>query len=395
MHDFLLTFTVCLALAFVISEVFHRFRYPRILGQIIAGIVLGLPILHDLVFTPDTLTYISFLSQLGIIFLLLLAGLEIDYRRLMEVSREAVLVAVFSAAIPFAMGFLLMKLFGYSDVLALIVGGCLAVTAEATKVKVLMDFKVLDTKLGAIMLAAGAIDDILEIILLSMVLVLVQTEGALGLSQLITLPLEILLFIALVYLFFKSFPWIARYMQRTSELGAFSISIILGLCVVMLSEFLGLGPVIGALVAGLILRVSIRAKEERKIAKDLRIAAFGLIVPFFFIWIGMQFDVNALFMYPVLVLLITLIATLGKLSGSIIVKFFSKLSLKQTALIGWGMNSRGAVELVIASAAYPVFVRENAVEIFSAVVIMAIITTMIFPVMLKHELKKNPLVMDD
>ncbi|ODS35955.1 MAG: hypothetical protein A7315_04860 [Candidatus Altiarchaeales archaeon WOR_SM1_79] len=109
----------------------------------------------------------------------------------------------------------------------------------------------------------------------------------------------------------------------------------------------------------------------------------------------MQFDVNALFMYPVLVLLITLIATLGKLSGSIIVKFFSKLSLKQTALIGWGMNSRGAVELVIASAAYPVFVRENAVEIFSAVVIMAIITTMIFPVMLKHELKKNPLVMDD
>ncbi|MCK4491709.1 MAG: cation:proton antiporter, partial [Candidatus Altiarchaeales archaeon] len=171
--------TVCLITSFLVAELFHRLKLPRIVGQIVAGIILGFPLWRDLLFAGDIVGYISILSELGIIFLLLLAGLEIDYVKLRKASKDIALVAVFSAVVPFILGFMVMKFLGYGDIPALILGAALSITAEGTKTAVLTEFNVLKTRLGAIMLGAGALDDIFEVIFIAAVVVLAHGSGIL------------------------------------------------------------------------------------------------------------------------------------------------------------------------------------------------------------------------
>ncbi|MCK4492234.1 MAG: cation:proton antiporter, partial [Candidatus Altiarchaeales archaeon] len=130
----------------------------------------------------------------------------------------------------------------------------------------------------------------------------------------------------------------------------------------------------------------------REIVENLKMITFGLIVPFFFISIGLHFDVQAIFLDPILLLLILIVATAGKILGSMILTFLSRFNLRQATLIGWGMNSRGTTELIIVEIA-----RSSGlipIEVFSAVVIMAILTTLAFPIVLKHEIQRYPLIME-
>ncbi len=383
--------TVCLVTSFLVAELFHRLRLPRIVGQIVAGIILGFPLWRDLLFTGDVVGYISILSELGIIFLLLLAGLEIDYVKLRKASKDIALVAVFSAVVPFILGFMVMKFLGYGDIPALIIGAALSITAEGTKTAVLTEFNVLKTRLGTIMLGAGALDDIFEIIFIAAVIALAHGSGIL---EIILFPLKLALFFLLSFLMFKILPMILRYVQKEkTEINMFTTTVIFALVIALFSESLDLSPIVGALIAGLIIQVSIKDKIYlREIVENLKMITFGLIVPFFFIFIGLHFDVQAIFLDPILLLLILIVATAGKILGSMILTFFSRFNLRQATLIGWGMNSRGTTELIIAEIA-----RSSGlipIEVFSAVVIMAILTTLAFPIVLKHEIERYPLIME-
>ncbi|MEA3254831.1 MAG: cation:proton antiporter, partial [Candidatus Altiarchaeota archaeon] len=143
MEGFLIIFTVCLVVSFLMSELFYRLRYPRVIGLIFAGIILGF--FADFIFPggnflsalemrdPMALIIKGF-SDLGIVFLLLLVGLEINLEKLRKVSRDVGAMGFFAAFTPFILGFLLMKLFfGSTDTVAFIVGACLSITAEGTK----------------------------------------------------------------------------------------------------------------------------------------------------------------------------------------------------------------------------------------------------------------------
>ncbi|MBU4406761.1 MAG: cation:proton antiporter, partial [Candidatus Altiarchaeota archaeon] len=170
-----------LLFSFVISEIFYRLRYPKVIGQIIAGIILGLPFLAGLIFAGGDYAAalaagelpavaIETLSGLGIIFLLLLTGLEINLEKFRKVSKDVALIGLSSAVIPFVLGFATIELLGslgfinlqgYYDLhfTALVVGACLSLTAGGTKVMILMELKELNTKLGEIMLGAGILDE--------------------------------------------------------------------------------------------------------------------------------------------------------------------------------------------------------------------------------------------
>jgi Kef-type K+ transport system membrane component KefB len=386
-----------LLLSFVMGWLFRKIGLPPVVGQILAGILLSIPVLKAVLFDTETsLVIIDFLAYLGIVFLLFLAGLEIDIEKIRETSRESVLISMSSALLPFFLGFSFMMLVfpSYGWLTALVFGGALMVTSEATKVKVLMDLNSLNTHLGATMLAAGAIDDIFEVLFLALVATL--GKGG-GLLELAAIPVEIGIFALLAFIFFKLASKVFRYLDKNggNEAELFSLVVIFIMVLSALSESLGIGYLIGAIAGGFILQLALRGinkQHSRNMVKVTELIALGFIVPFFFANVGINFDSSTLFSSVGLLAVTLVIAFAGKILGCMIVKPVSRLSWKQLYYIGWAMNSRGAAELVIALAAKQLGLIP--LEVFSALVAMSIITTLVFPPILARGIKKNPGLMD-
>jgi Kef-type K+ transport system membrane component KefB len=337
------------------------------------------------------------LAYLGIVFLLFLAGLEIDIEKIRETSRESLLISLSSALLPFGLGFGFMMLVfpSYGWLTALVFGGAMMVTSEATKVKVLMDLNSLNTHLGAILLAAGALDDIFEVLFLALVAVIGRGGG---LIELAAIPVEIVVFGVVAFVFFKVASRIFRYLDRSgdgNQAEIFSLVVIFIMVLAALSESLGIGYLIGAIAGGFILQIAMRSihKRHRKaMTKVTELVALGFIVPFFFANVGINFDSSTLFSSLGLLTATVVIAFSGKVVGCLLTKPFSRLSLKQLYYVGWAMNSRGAAELVIALAAKQFGLIP--LDVFSALVAMSLITTLAFPPVLARGIHKNPGLMN-
>lgn len=386
MNDIMISIAIILAVSFIFSELFFRLKYPRVIGQIVAGIILGMPILSNL-FIGAIEEDIAFLAQLGIIFLLLLTGLEINLDKFKKAKKDSILIGLFCVLVPFSLGFILMKSTGYSNLISFIVGACLSLTAEGTTLKILMDMRALNTKLGTIMVGAGIFDDIIGILFLSVVSF--QVSG--NFLELMLFPVKIALFIAIVYLTYKLFPMGLRQIEKEhSGVSTFSFILLFGIVVAVISQFLAIGHIVGAFMAGIIIHLSEHKKgAHHETVKELKIMTFSLVIPFFFIYIGIQFQ-KAL---PLVIeniwlaIMILLVATIGKILGALIATPFTDLTLAQTHLIGWGMNSRGLIELVVAGIAF-----ENGfipAHIFGSIIAAAIITTLAFPIVMKYIIKRN------
>ena len=274
---------------------------------------------------------------------------------------------------------------------ALVFGGALMVTSEGTKVKVLLDLNSLNTRLGAVMLAAGAIDDVFEVLFLAIVVGMAHGGGFIGLVR---IPFELIAFVVVAFIFFKIISKVLPYLDRNGSKDGtelFSMVIIFILVLAGLSEIFQLGYLIGAIVGGFLLQVSmkgIRRQHRRDIMEVTKLITLGFIVPFFFANIGLNFDLSTVFSNVPLLLATVAIACFGKILGTLIVKPLSSLNLKQLYYVGWAMNSRGAAELVIALIAMQYGLIPP--PIFSALVAMSIITTVTFPPILARGMTKNP-----
>jgi Kef-type K+ transport system membrane component KefB len=381
---------VVLGTAFLFNELFKKLKLPPVVGQILGGLILGIPLLRSFIFQSSAATgIVDLLAVLGILFLLLLVGLEIDIEKIRQSSKEAVLISLSAAIVHLLLGFLFLRLLGYSVIASLVFGGALSVTAEGTTVKVLMDANALNTKLGAITVSAGAIDDIFEVLFLSMVTI-VGFGGSI--FQLVYLPVEFLVFAFVTFLLFRIVSKVLQRIERKgNDVELFSLVILFVLVMASLSEALEMGYLLGAMISGFLLQISmkrLKKKDEEEIITATKLITLAFVVPFFFVNIGLNFNYDYLVGNLPLLLFTIAIAFLGKILGTLIVKPFSKLSLKQLYLIGWGMNSRGAVELVIALLALNHGLITQ--EIFSALVATAIVTTLVFPFVLQREIKNNP-----
>lgn len=399
MDDVILFIAACLTVSLLFSEVCYRLRYPRIIGPILTGILMGFGPIRDFL-TPSAREAISILSELAIVFLLLLAGMEINLTKLKRSSKDATLISFFSAIIPFILGFFLIKAFyqfgilttfaDQSTIVALVVGACLSLTAEGTSLAMLIEMNALKTRVGTLILASGILDDLFEIVFLSGLIVFVNDS-----SELIFLPLHIFAFVTLVILIWHAVPSIIQFIQKEdSRITTLSTIIVITFIIASISHLFGLGPVIGAFIAGIIIQVSNKDKDDERIdVEELKVLSFSLIVPFFFINIGLHFDFSSFFTHPFLIFSVVVIAFVSKILGTMVVTPFTDLTLRQTHLIGWAMNSRGAMELVILELA-----RQNNLitsEVYSAIVIMAIITTLIFPAVFKQIVSRYPKILTE
>lgn len=387
----IISLALCLFVAFIFGRFFEYIKWPKVSGQLLAGMLLATPFIKPILLENGSLDFIRVFSELGVIFLLFLTGLEINVDRLKESKKDAIAIAFFGAIIPFVLGFILLHFLGYSFTEACVFGACLSISAEGTTANVLIEMKKIDTRVGNVILEAGMIDDTLGIIFLSAVLAIINADNV---GEFALFPIKILVFVGIIYALYKILPYIMRRIEseKNAEKSLFTSTIIICLMIAIVSEVIGLGSILGALVAGILVHKSIISKHDEYIEeKDIGLLTMGFIVPIFFVYIGLNINWMSFIEYPGLIAATTCIAIIGKIIGSLAAYPFSQFSWRQLYVVGWAMNSRGIVELVIAEIA-----RNNGLlsqELYSAVVVMAIITTFIFPFVMKRELVLHPKIM--
>lgn len=400
--ELLYVLLVLLTVTRLFGEITERLGQPMILGELVAGIALGLlvhnfadtfPVLDSL---PHNEVFIA-ITDLSIFFLMLLAGLELQPKAMAKGSGSTLLIALGGMFLPLATGIGLAWWFiPDSPALlaqALFLGTALAVTAVPVSVRVLQDLGQLDSRVGRTIISAAVFDDMLSLMLLAVLTALIESGSMPDLASLLSILGKVLVFFALATLVgHYIFPLLGKLLK--SAVAAefeFSALLIAALSYSLLAEAMGMHFILGAFFAGLFfLRQTAAPGIYENVKSRLTTCTNGLFAPLFFASIGMNLNLDAAINVPLFVVVLTAIAFFGKLIGAGVPARLVGFNRRESYAIGVGMSARGAVELIIADIALraglfamPQPVPEIVANLFSAVVIMAVVTTVLTPLLLK------------
>lgn len=399
---------VLLIITRIFGELSERFGQPALLGELISGICLGM-LVHHYDQTFPVLANLSenevftAITDLGIFFLMLLGGVELSPVKLFKASKGAIVVAIGGMILPFLLGLglgnLVLPASEIHSAQILFLGTVMAVTAVPVSIKSLMDLDQLDSRVGQTIISAAVIDDTLSLVLLAILTGFLESGSIPDITSLLLLLANVTLFfiIASVLGHFL-FPAIGRYLKKSqADEFEFSMLLIAAMAYALLAEAFGMHFILGAFMAGLFFRRrTVTTSTYEAISSKLNGVTTGFLAPIFFASIGMHLDLQALREIPGFVLALIAIATLGKVLGAGLSSRCLGMSTREALAIGAGMNARGAVELIIADIALRagIFSLPKPVPavidyMFSAVVIMAIVTTLMTPPALKVLLKQD------
>lgn len=388
---------ICLAAVYFIAELLSLFKIPRVISQICVGIVLGMPFAKTFLFDAESLHVLKFLAYLGSILLVFFVGLQINFDSFKKTAGISLRISIFNTFVPLTLGFLVSKyFFGLSNVVSIIAGVCMSVSASALALDMLEEYGKLKTKLGSLIVSAATLDDLVEILLLTTVLTLVG--AAASKFSFLWMILHIILFLVILLLFRSILiPFVLRIVEyKMYRPALFTGALIITLLLAVFAEFLGIGALIGAVFGGLIIRqVLIKDKghrpwERSEISHVIHSISFGFLVPLFFFWIGLNTNILSIWQNLSYGITITVIAILGTVYGTafgylITVKNWRK-QYNNSLLVGWAMNAKGDTELVIAQFALGAGVISS--DIFSSLIFMALVSTLISPFIFKRLLRK-------
>jgi len=364
----------------VLAEVLERLRQPAVVGELLAGVVLG-PSLLALV-SPSELT--QGLAEIGAIFLLFTVGLETRPRDLLQVGWTAALVATLGVVVPFILGFLYLRAIDRSMVESIFVGAALVATSVGITARVLADAGVLSTRVALVILGAAVADDILGMIVLAVVSSL--SAGEIHYLQLAVVSVEAIGFSVFI-LFFGS-RVVGRFQTRVERLrtrnSAFILSIVLCLGLSLASIYIGMAAIIGAFLAGL----ALADYTEQWRLRDNAHPVMEFLAPFFFVLLGVQVDLRAIYQPALLwtIAVVSLLAIVGKLVGCGLGAL--SLGFKNAVRIGVGMVPRGEVGLIVAAVGLKL--HTVSAEVYTVVVAMCIVTTLFAPPVLRALLAPAP-----
>ncbi|MFW5885206.1 MAG: cation:proton antiporter [Patescibacteria group bacterium] len=333
MDSLFFTITFILALSGFFNFLYKKTGISSVVYLIIAGLIIGLPGIQEFII-GENLKEIDLLGYFALPALMFLAGLESSWRELYEEKKDALAIAITATLFPFFIGFCVFTLLGFEPLTSAIMGISMSIAAEATKARVLIELKKLKTRVGAALMGAGIIDDLI------------------GLT----------IFLLITF-------WLGNLELKENSL---------------------LITAVLAFLAGLIFH-KIWGRDKKFIRRTEAFLLYFL-APFFFISMGLNLEISSLILNPYLLALIIILAPSATIAGTMMAKFFTNLSWKQLYLIGWGMNSRGAIGLALAFVAF----KEEFItkELYSSLVIMAIPTTIVFPFILKKTIARNPKIMN-
>lgn len=401
---FIIQFALLLTSARVLGEMMKRYGQPPVFGELLAGIVLGpsllgwlFPPLSSVLFPADVQQYhlLELISWLGMIFLLLFTGLETDLALLRRLGRPAALASLLGIIVPFAFGYLLgTTIPGHLLVnpeqrliFQLFLGTALAISAVPVIAKILLDLDILKRNIGAIIMAAAIVDDIAGWTILSMLMGM-MAKGTLDVTAVVQGVASTMAFVGVALLVgVRMVRRVLRWVDERVQVEEAHITAILVVTLVCaaITEAIGIHAVFGAFVAGVLFAQSPRVRANA--LEKLVGVVHGVFTPVFFAFVGLRVDLTQL-QDPRLVGLVLVTACAGKLIGCTLGGLLGRLGWWEAVSIGIGMNARGGMELIIALVGLTSGILSS--EVYSSLVLMAMVTSLMAPPLLKWSFSHIP-----
>lgn len=354
----------------LVGWLFARFKQPVVIGEVLAGLLVG-PALLGWVHEGEIL---EFLAELGAIFLLFMVGLETRLRDILVVGKEALFVAVLGVLFPFVGGYFFGLSIGFAQLPALFLGTALVATSVGITARVLLELGVLSRDYSRIILGAAVIDDVLGLIVLAIVNGVAQ-NGALEVGTALRISVLSVLFVGGAMLLV---PLVRRVRFSALPVGSpFGFALLVGVGLAALSATIGLAPIVGAFLAGMLLA---EVRDELAIEESVK-AVGSFLAPIFFAMVGVRLELSVLFNAKVLWVgsVVLLIALAGKLLGG----FLGALSqgFRRAVVVGVGMAPRGEVGLIVAALGLSAGAVNE--EEYALVLFMVVGTTLLAPLFLR------------
>ena len=384
----LMQLIVIILAARALGAVFLRIGQPAVVGEMLAGILLGpsllglvLPQAQAFLFPPASLGALSLLSQIGVLLFMFVVGIEVDLQHLRKKAQAAVLVSHASIIVPFFLG-AAVSLFIYQTLapatisfsaFALFMGIAMSITAFPVLARILAERHLTHTPLGVIAIACAAVDDITAWCMLAVVVAMVKADGLIGASLTIAL--------ALVFIFAMLFvvrPQAARLLRVEGFDETHSKQLVAGVLIfvfasALLTEAIGIHALFGAFLAGVVMPSNSRLRSFLR--ERLETFSSVFLLPLFFAFTGLRTQIGLLDDWPSWLLCAGLIAVAiaGKLGGSMLAARWTGMGWKDSFSIGVLMNTRGLVELIVLNIGYDLGILSP--RIFTMMVLMALVTT--------------------
>lgn len=379
--EFIATLAGLLLATQVVAHLCRRVEIPEVIGQILVGIIVG-PAILNWVHLDGMMNEFQ---EIGVIILMFIAGLESDLSLLKKYLRPAVIVAVIGVVVPVIVMGGASYLFGFTKMESLFIGVIFSATSVSISVAVLREFNRLDSREGATILGAAVADDIIGVIMLSIMISMIN--GSKGGHTNLPLGLALLLqvfFFGGTYLVVR---WLAPYLMHLSErlltVAAPSVmAMIICLGLAALADYVGLSGAVGSFFAGIAVANTHRKKT---IDRSFIPIGYALFIPLFFVSVGLNMRFDNLQRSFIFVIVMTILACLTKLVGCGAGAKLSGFNLPSSYVVGSGMVARGEMALITAQIGYEAHLMSS--MYYSDVITVIILATVIAPFMLKHALK--------
>ena len=387
---------ILLVVAKVFGEIFERFKQPAMIGEIIAGIIVGPSLLNIVHRTED----IKVISELGIFLLVIIAGLEINLDDILKsLKGRNIIISLMAFFIPILSGIAVGYYFDKDIMTTVFIGLCVAITALPVSIRILMDLGKINSYIGQKIISVAIFDDVIALTILGLILNINDSEMPLSnvvknaSISLLKLTIFVVILFAAYYLV-KKLSNRENYFERQlnklllllkGKESLYAIFFVFVLTFSTITESLGLHFIIGAFFAAMLISENLVGKKHlESFHKTTNGLAMGFLAPIFFAGIGLEFNVTSI---QNIGLLLTVIAVsyFSKIFGGYFGGRMAGLDSKNSLTLGIGLNARGIMELVIANIAYKAGLI-NA-EVFSILVIMGVLTTLSTPIMLKRSFK--------
>lgn len=371
--EFLFLLIAILIAAKLLGELAERVGQPAVLGELVAGVLLG-PSLLGIV--DPNVPILHLLAEVGVVILLFEIGLETDLRRLIQVGAASTAVAVTGVVVPFALGFLVAEVFGLETIPALVLGAALTATSVGITARVLSDLGRLDDPECQIVLGAAVIDDVIGLIILAVVSGLVAGAGVTVGGVVVTTVVAFGFLLGVLVLGRLVVPPLFALLARIGRQDTLAtMALVLAFLLAYLADAAGSALIIGAFAAGLVLQPT----PEAHTVEEGIIALGHLFVPIFFVSVGAAVDVRTFLDPSVIALGMALIAV--AVGGKFIAGYAPVWFKGKKSVIGVGMIPRGEVGLIFAQMGLRAGVLTAG--LFSALTLMVMVTTFMAPPLLK------------
>jgi Kef-type K+ transport system membrane component KefB len=350
----------------------QRFGLPAVFGELLLGLAIG-PSLFNLIQPSEPL---ALLAEIGVILLMFRAGLETDLVQMRQVGGVAMIVALGGVLLPLGGGFLLATSFGFGVLPALFVGAVLTATSVSISAEVLRELGQFRSRAGATIMGAAIIDDVLGVMVLSIVL------GLAGSGDPLLAIGKMVLFFPIAWIIGdRLLPWLVKIEHHAGGREAV-LAILLGLVLLFAwaAESLGsVAAITGAYLLGIV--VARHTDEEHVVHHGTAALGYAFVVPIFFVNIGLTANATTLGAAPLFTLLLLLLALAGKVVGCGVGALLGRFGRRESIQVGVGMIARGEVALVMVAAGRAAGLVDD--TLFSAVIVMTLVTTLVTPPLLR------------